>query len=223
MSLHDLVRRRQRALFDAWVRNPLVQVQVEHPERLGRLVFLDDFDETIETERAGRRSLKNVAIVRKPGNPDENASVWVRAGYSSYQKAWLGFIDQVYGLKAEAKDLAGYNIDHLLNKARSPGKAGFIRIEAINDSVNQAWGALFERAASNPEFSANQKRFRRTMSWIIAAKLMDQPPPRGPSDSQGVARLVQFFNQNGLAEDNPQQGLADMLQFAYRFQERAVR
>jgi len=217
MSLQALISRRQRALFDAWVRDPLVQVQVEHPEALGRLVFLDDFDDAIEAERAGRRSLKNVAIVRKPGNPDENASVWVRAGYGSYQKAWLGFVHQVYGIRATASDLAGYNIDHLLNKARSPGKAGFIRIEAINDAVNQAWGGLFERAASNPEFSANQTRFRRTMSWIIAAKLMDQPPPRGPDDHQGIARLVQFFNRNGLAADNPQRGLTQMLEFAYRF------
>ncbi|WP_306143748.1 hypothetical protein [Roseibium sp. MMSF_3412] len=103
--------------------------------------FLNEFDEEVETEKAGRRSLKNVAIVGKPGNPDENTSVWVRAGYSSYQNAWLGFVNQVYGLKATRKDLAGYNIDHLLNKARSPNKAGFIRIEAINDAVNQAWGA----------------------------------------------------------------------------------
>ncbi|MFC6656611.1 hypothetical protein ACFQEX_14580 [Roseibium salinum] len=217
MTLNALIKRRQRALFEAWVRNPLVQVQVEHPEYLGRLVFLGDFDDTVETAQAGRRSLKNVAIVNKPGNPDVNTSVWVRAGYSSYQKAWLGFVEQVYGIKATANDLAGYNIDHLLNKARSPDKAGFIRIEAINDAVNQDWGRLFERAASNPDFSANQKRFRRTMSWIIAAKLMEQSPPRGPGDHDGIARLVQF-NRNGLAADNPQRGLTEMLEFAYRFQ-----
>ncbi|MDN3719518.1 hypothetical protein QW131_10700 [Roseibium salinum] len=39
MTLNALIKRRQRALFEAWVRNPLVQVQVEHPEYLGRLVF----------------------------------------------------------------------------------------------------------------------------------------------------------------------------------------
>lgn len=217
MSLQALIGRRQRALFDAWVRNPLVQVQVEHPDCLGRLVFLNEFDGEVETEKAGRRSLKNVAIVSKPGNPDENTSVWVRAGYSSYQSAWLGFVNQVYGIKATRSDLAGYNIDHLLNKARSPNKAGFIRIEAINDAVNQAWGGLFERVASNPEFSANKTRYRRTMSWIIAAKLMEQAPPRGPDDHVGIARLVRFFSQNGLAEDNPQQGLTEMLKFAYRF------
>ncbi len=62
----SLIRRRQRALFDAWVRDPLVQVQVEHPEALGRLVFLDDFDEDVQTGKAGRSSLKNVASCRNP-------------------------------------------------------------------------------------------------------------------------------------------------------------
>ena len=81
--------------------------------------------------------------------------------------------------------------------------------------MNQAWGGLFERAASNPDFSANQKRFRRTMSWIIAAKLMDQPPPRDPNDQAGIARLAQFFVRNGLGADNPQRGISEMLQFAY--------
>ncbi|MDN3719517.1 hypothetical protein QW131_10695 [Roseibium salinum] len=57
------------------------------------------------------------------------------------------------------------------------------------------------------------------MSWIIAAKLMEQSPPRGPGDHDGIARLVQFFfNRNGLAADNPQRGLTEMLEFAYRFQ-----
>ena len=152
MSLQALIGRRQRALYDAWVRNPLVQGQAEHPDCLGRLVFLDEFDEEVETGQAGRRSLKNVAIVSKPGNPDENTSVWARDGYSSYQKAWLGFVNQVYGIKATSQDLAGYNIDHLLNKARSPDKAGFIRIEAINDAVNQAWGACSNARPAIPSF-----------------------------------------------------------------------
>ncbi|TYC58578.1 hypothetical protein FMN50_08995 [Rhodobacterales bacterium] len=217
MTLHALITRRQRALFQAWVSNPLVQVQVESPDVLGRLVFLDDPEDGLAAERAGRKSLRNVAIIRKSGNPDETASVWVRAGDASYRKAWLGFVEQVYGIKATSSDLAGYDVDHLLNKARSPAKYGFIRIEAINDAVNQAWGALFERAASHPAFSANQTRFRRTMSWIIAAKLMNQPPPRGPEDWNGIARLTRFFAQNGLADDDPQQGLTDMLEFAYRF------
>jgi hypothetical protein len=214
MSLQALISRRQRALFDAWVRDPLVQVQVEHPEVLGRLVFLDDFDEAPEAERAGRRSLKNAAIVQKPGNPDENASVWVRAGYGSYQKAWLGFVRQVYGIKATASDLAGYNIDHLYNRARSPGLAGFVRIEAVNDAINQDWGRNFERAVSSNATGSNE-RDRNTMSWIIAAKLMGQPPPRGPNDHQGIGRLVAFFSRNGLSATEAKRGIENMLEHAY--------
>ena len=55
------------------------------------------------------------------------------------------------------------------------------------------------------------------MSSIIAAKLMEQAPPRGPNDYQGIARLAQFFAQNRLADDNLEHGLTEMLKFAYRF------
>lgn len=216
MSLQTIIRNRQRALFNAWVQNPLMQMQVEHPDQLGRLVFLDRYDETIRAQQLAGSSLDNVALVQRPGNPDQNASVWVRAGYSSYRQAWLNFVEQVYGVKATTKDLAGYNIDHLLNRARSPGRAGFVRIEAINGAVNQAWGRNFERAASDRKFGSNE-RFGRTMSWVIAAKLMDQPPPRGPNDHQGIARLVQFFSRNGLSAAVAQEGVDGMFEFAYRF------
>lgn len=217
MPLHAVINQRRNALFEAWKANSFQQVQVENIEDLRRHAFLDDLDLEIETEKSGRRSLKNAIVVRRDGNPDANASVWVRAGYTGYQKAWLGFIKQVYQIDAKPADLAGYNIDHLLNRARSPDGAGFIRIEAINGQVNQAWGRMFEKAASNPEFYANQERYGRKLSWLIAAKLMGQMPPRGPSDQQGINRLVSFFNSQGMASENPREGLTNMLEFAYRF------
>jgi len=216
MSLQTIIRNRQRSLYNAWVQFPLMQMQVEHPDALGRLVFLDSYDTSIEAQQLAGSSLKNVALVQRSGNPDQNASVWVRAGYSGYQQAWLNFVEQVYGVKADSRDLAGYNIDHLLNRARSPGRAGFVRIEAVNGAVNQAWGRNFERAASDAKFSGNE-RFGRTMSWVIAAKLMDQPPPRGPNDQQGIARLVQFFSRNGFSAAEARQGVDGMLENAYRF------
>jgi len=214
MSLQTIIRNRQRALFNAWVQDPLMQVQVEHPDQLGRLVFLDNSGETIAARQLGGSSLENVAVVQRPGNPDQNASLWVRAGYSGYQKAWLSFVEKVYGQNATAKDLAGYNIDHLYNRARSPGLAGFVRIEAINGAVNQAWGRNFERAVSRNATGSN-KRERNTMSWTIAAKLMGQPPPRGPNDHQGIARLVQFFSRNGLSAADAKWGVENMLKHAY--------
>lgn len=216
MSLQSIIRNRQQALYQAWVRNPLMQMQVEHPDQLGRLVFLDSYDPTIQARQLAGSSLKNVALVQRDGHPDQNVSVWVRAGYSAYQQAWLNFIEQVYGVTATKGDLAGYNIDHLLNRARSPERAGFVRIEAINGAVNQAWGRTFERAASDAKFSGNE-RFGRTMSWVIAAKLMEQPPPRGPNDQQGIARLVQFFSRNGFSADEAREGVKSMLKNAYRF------
>lgn len=215
MSLQTIIRNRQNALFVAWKNDPFQQVQVETIEELQRHAFLDDLDLEVETGQSGRRSLRNAVIVRRDGNPDTNASVWVRAGYSGYRNAWLGFVRQVYQVSATPADLAGYNIDHLLNRARSPGGAGLIRIEAINDQVNQAWGRLFEKAASNPDFYANQARYGRKLSWLIAAKLMGQMPPRGPDDQAGIDRLVRFFQAKGLAEDDPRGGLINMLNFAY--------
>ncbi|MCK7611213.1 hypothetical protein [Roseibium sediminicola] len=214
MSLQTIIQNRQRALFNAWIQDPLMQVQVEHPGQLGRLAFADRRDGTFQARQLAGSSLENVAFIERPGNPDQNASVWVRAGYSGYQKAWLNFIEQVYDLKATATDLAGYNIDHLYNRARSPGLAGFVRIEAINGAVNQAWGRNFERAVSRNATGSN-KRERNTMSWTIAAKLMGQPPPRGPNDHQGIARLVQFFARNGLSAADAKRGVENMLTHAY--------
>ncbi|WP_269581736.1 hypothetical protein [Roseibium sp. Sym1] len=216
MSLHAIIRNRQRALYNAWVRQPMMQMQVEHPGVLGRLVFLDSYDDSIQARQLGRSSLTNVALVQRPGNPDENASVWVRAGYSGYRQAWVNFIEEVYGTRVSSSDLAGYNIDHLFNRARSPAQAGFVRIEAIDGAINQAWGRNFERAVSDTKSGGND-RLRNTMSWVIAAKLMNQPPPRGPNDVQGIADLVRFFSRNGFSAAEAQRGVDGMFEHAYRF------
>ena len=162
----------------------------------------------------GQRSQTDTVIVSRPGDPDRNASVWVRATYRGYRSAYLGFLNQVYGTEATPADLVGYDIDHLLNRARSPDGAGFIRIEAIRAEVNQAWGRLFEKAAST-RFYASQHRLRRTMSWVICAKLANQNPPVGPSDAGGIDRLVGFFRSLGIGADEARQGLTEMLKFAY--------
>ncbi len=179
------------------------------------LVFLDDRGQTAEVGAVGQHSQTDAVIVSRPGDPDRNSSVWVRATYRGYRTAYVGFLKQVYGTKATAADLVGYDIDHLLNRARSPDGAGFIRIEAIRAEVNQAWGRLFEKTANNPRFYANQHRLRRTMSWVICAKLANQNPPAGPGDAGGIDRLVGFFRSLGIGADEARQGLTEMLKFAY--------
>jgi hypothetical protein len=217
MSLLAIIARRQQALIQAWVRNPLVLVQVESPGTLPGLVFLESDVASASVGRVGRRAAGSVAMVRGPGEPDANASAWVAAGYGSYRDAYLAFVRAAYDLPAAPGDLAGYDIDHLLNRARAPFDSTFIRIEAISSAANQAWGRLFERAASDPRFYANQHRQRRTMSWVICAKLAGELPPNGPGDTPGIQRLVRFFSSVGLSAAEAQSGLADMLSFAYKF------
>ena len=195
MTLVDIVARRRDALLKSWIRDPLILVQVESPQSLQRLVFLDDAGGGA-VGALGRRNAQNVAVVRDAANPDTNSSLWVAAKYADYKAAYLSFIDNLYGLKAMGAELAGYDVDHLLNRARSPEDSTFIRVEAVPSDANQAWGRLFEKAASDPRFFANTRRERRTMSWIICAKLAGQMPPYGPGDSSGIGRLVDFFVLN---------------------------
>jgi hypothetical protein len=211
----SIIDRRRDALIAEWKQNPLIVVQVESPTVLPVLTFLDDYGQNAGVGEIGRRSPTNTVIVQRPGDPDRNASVWVRASYTGYRTAYIGFLNTVYQAQATSAGLAGYDVDHLLNRARSPGGAGYIRIEAVDSAVNQAWGRLFEKAASNPAFSANQNRLRRTLSWTICAKLANQFPPNGPNDAAGINRLAAWFQTLGMSAQEAREGLASMLGFAY--------
>ena len=210
-----IIERRRSALIAEWKQNPLIVVQVESPLALPVLTFLDDRGHAAGVGAVGRRSQTNTVIVSRPGDPDRNASVWVKASYSGYRAAYIGFLNHVYGTQAMSASLAGYDIDHLLNRARSPGGAGYIRIEAVNSPVNQAWGRLFEKAASNPAFFANQHRLRRTLSWTICAKLANRFPPNGPSDVGGIHQLDSYVQTLGMDASEAREGLMSMLNFAY--------
>lgn len=215
-SLRDIIQRRQKALVSAWILDPLLQVQAESPSALAGLVFLDDYGAAAHTGTVGRRKSTSAAIVRRNGNPDENCSLWVAAPYSGYRQAYLTFIKEAYNVAVTSNDLAGYDIDHLLNRARAPQDSTFVRVEAVTAAANQEWGRLFEKKSSNPDFFANQKRERRTMSWMICAKLSGQMPPHGPADNAGINRLVTYFVMQGLSAQEAREGLTSMLKFAYR-------
>jgi hypothetical protein len=211
-----IIERRRNALIAQWKQDPLIVVQVESPAVLPVLTFLDDRGQGAGVGAVGRRSQTNTVIVsRVGGDPDRNASVWVKASYTGYRTAYIGFLNHVYGTQATTADLAGYDVDHLLNRARSPGGAGYIRIEAVNSAVNQGWGRLFEKAASNPAFFANQQRLRRTLSWTICAKLANRLPPNGPNDVGGITQLAAYFQTLGMDANEAREGLTSMLNFAY--------
>ncbi len=218
MSLAQIINRRRQGLLALWDRDPLVLVQVESSGALGQVQSLGDPARIVPGQALSRRDTGDVFYFPQPGDKDVFTSLWVRAAYSSYRQAYLAFIEAVYNYTPLASEFSTYDADHLLNRARARVQDGFIRLEAVESTVNQAWGRLFEKNASNRNFYANRERIRRTMSWMIAAKLAGQMPPSGPADAAGIQRLGGFFAQRpniGMTPAAITTGLQDMLQFAY--------
>lgn len=213
----SIIQARQRSLLMQWVHNPLVQVIVESPSALQHIQYLDINKSEAKMARVGRRSDSSCIMVRGGNNRDSTWSVWVAAGYKDYRNAYRSFIQAAYGLSVAKEDLSGYDVDHLLNKARAPHSTDLVRIEAIPSMANQKWGSTFEKASSDPRFTANTVRQRRTMSWMICAKLAGQLPPSGPEDLSGIERLVKFFGHHGINSQEARIGIDSMIRTAYKF------
>ena len=199
-------------LIRAWMRDPAILVQAEAPGGLAGLVFLDDHG-------AGAHA---AAIVRRPGDPQDHASLWVAAGHDGCRRAYLRFLAEVHGARASEAELDGWDVDHLLERARAPLASTFVRVEAIPARANRPWGALFEAAAASERFFADRQRERRTMHWMICAKLAGKPPPRDPDDKAQLDHLVDFFASIGLDADEARAGLLDILHFVHGADRRAT-
>lgn len=221
VSLSSIIDRRQRALMAKWVNDPLIPVLVESTAALKGLVFLDVDTRGASVGPIGRRASAKCAMVRGGPDMDSSWSVWVAADYEDYRGAYSAFLRAAYGIKADPAQLAAYDIDHLLNKARAPKPSTFVRIEAVTSEANQAWGGVFEKPASDPRFTANTTRERRTMSYMICAKLAGLMPPKGREDLGGIERLVTFFRNNGINDREARDGINNMMSFAFKFKEDA--
>jgi hypothetical protein len=217
LTVGAIVADRRRAIVSAFARTPFVQVQVEGPAALALLGYVNESDfEQAKPQALGRRNANRVVFVESRSNPDLDSSVWVAASYGDYAGAFVAFLNKTYGLNASKPDLAGYDVDHLLNRARSPNDSTLIRVEATPSAINQDWGRLFEKASSDPSFHANTHRERRNMSYMICAKLAGEPPPKGPADRAGIDRLANFFERIGIPKPEARGGIESMLAFAYR-------
>ena len=215
MNIHQIVTARRNATLKRWVRNPLIMVQANSPSSLGRLAYLDE-DGDGSVGALGRRSTGNVVKVESGGGSPHLASVWVRSsksGYGSYRAAYKSFGEANYGVKIDKANMAAYDVDHLLNRARAPSGSVFVRVEAVPSLVNQRWGSVIEKAASNPKFYANQKRGDRTMSWFIAAKLAGLMPPRGAGDDERIKKISSTFIRFGLNKSETETGIQSMMNF----------
>lgn len=135
-SVQAVIQRRRNAIVLAYARTPFIMVQVESPSALSRLAFADLGPGLASPGQLGRRDAGKVAFVEDRANPDLNSSVWVAAVYDDYRGAYLRFLNEAYGLSATTSDLSGFDVDHLLNRARSPRDGTFIRIEATPSFAN---------------------------------------------------------------------------------------
>ena len=212
MSLSAIVRRRCEALLQHHCdvsRVPLL-VSVPTAQSLGTLSFLDEFDEDEEVSQLGRRARGSVVVRQGPGNPDTEASLWVASSYGGYRAAYRAFLKQVYGLTVPKAALGPYDVDHLLNRARSAGGSAFLRVEAIPSGDNQAWGRVYEKAASQPGLPKNDQGFRY-LSHTIAAKIAGLRPPSGPDDRQAVVAIEAEFRRRGMPQWALDQALDNIL------------
>ena len=203
MSLLQIVERRRLALLEKWKRDSFFQIQVDGVGMLGRALALDVDDAPFAN--VGRRSQSNVFYVPANGSPDDTASLWVSAAYENYRSAYVAFINTVYRTKFRVADLAGFDADHLLNRANSPKDSTFIRLEAVRDAVNRAWGRLYER------FVPMNPREGRKLRWTVASKLAGQMPPSGPDDKAAIERLIQFWVSQGFPRDQVELGITSDL------------
>ncbi|MEP4198959.1 MAG: hypothetical protein ABJL99_25315 [Aliishimia sp.] len=210
----QLFKQRCDELLRRWVRDPLLPVQVEAPQALGRLADID-LGVSSTTLQLGRRDERNAVQVSPIGvGGSHSASLWVKASYEGYRKAFKAFLVEDYVLPEASINLTGFDVDHLLNRKRSPGGSTYLRLEAIPSTINQAWGAVFEKPASNQGFYANQSRTRRTLSWPIAAKLAWIAPPNAGEGTAGIARVASGLAAYGLDRQDAITGLTNMFEFA---------
>lgn len=196
MSATAIMQERRRALIRAWTRDPLVLVQAETPGALAGPDVGDD----------------GGAIVRRPGAALDRASLWV-AGGADGRSAWLRFLEEAHGARASEAELDGWDIDHLLDRARAP-MGCWVRVEAIPAQPNRRWAALFEATAGQEAPAVDPER--RTMNWLICAKLAGKPPPTSPDDDAQLEHLVGFFASIGLEPERVRESILGMLHAADR-------
>lgn len=213
MTLATIIQSRTTALINAFVRDifpPLVEVD-DVTALAGLTTVLDEFNDVgLAAGGLNRRSTANVVMLAAPGGVADKASVWVRADYSDCRAAYAAFVRHMYRVTVTGADLAAYDVDHLLNRARAGNDNSLLRIEASPLGVNRQWGSVLEKLASQATVAGNQ-RTRRLMSYLIAAKVAGFAPPTTLQDPVSRARLVCELASLGIPQKDAQDGLDVLL------------
>lgn len=213
MTLASIIQSRTSALINAFVHDtfpPLVEVD-DVNALAGLTTVLDEFaDAGLGAGRVNRRSTGNVVMLAAAGGAADKASVWVRADYSDYRAAYAAFVRTGYAITVTTADMAPYDVDHLLNRARAGNGNTLLRIEASPLGINRQWGSVLEKLATQSNVAGNQ-RTRRLMSYLIAAKVAGFAPPTNLQDPVSRARLAQQLASLGIPLKEAQDGLDNLL------------
>ena len=213
MSLAAIIQSRTTSLINAFVRDtfpPLIEVD-DVAALHGLTTVLDEFaDAGLGAGALNRRSTGNVVMLAAPGGMADKASFWVRADYRDYKSAYAAFVRKTYNITVTAADMDGYDIDHLLNSARAGNGNALLRIEASPMRMNRQWGSVLEKLATQSNVAGN-RRTRRLMSYLIAAKVAGFAPPTTLQDPVGRARLARELAGLGVPLKEAQDGLDNLL------------
>ena len=213
MSIATVVQTRTTALINAFVYDvfpPLVEVD-EVSALAGLTTVLDEFTGSgFGAGGLNRRSTANVVMLAAAGGAADKASVWVRADYSDYRAAYAAFVRKMYNITVTTADMQAYDVDHRLNRARAGNGNTLLRIEASPLGINRQWGSVLEKLATQSHVAGN-RRTRRLMSYLIAAKVAGFAPPTTLQDPVSRARLARELAGLGVPLKEAQDGLNNLL------------
>ena len=213
MSIATIIQTRTTTLINTFVYDvfpPLVEVD-DVNALAGLTTVLDEFTTTgLGAGGLNRRSTNNVVMLAAAGGSADKASVWVRADYSDYRAAYAAFVRKMYNITVTTADLAAYDVDHLLNRARAGNGNTLLRIEASPLGINRQWGSVLEKLATQSNVAGN-RRTKRLMSCLIAAKVAGFAPPTTLQDPVSRARLARELASLGIPLKEAQDGLDTLL------------
>lgn len=154
-----------------------------------------------------------------PNMPDLS-SVWALPSVTKYKDLYEAFLDLAYGTTG-ATAPAGFDIDHLRAKALTPANC-FIRLEAVNSSVNRSHGGGYETQMKDSTVTEARKKkghVNGSMSWMVALKLagvMSSLLATSPSAEKRRAEAVKVMQTLGFSPAEIDEGLAALETLAAR-------
>ena len=220
MKLRDIIDRRSQAILRAFETQVIVPlVEVPSTADLPRMAYLEREEQGAKegeqsVGKVGNKRLTSAVVSIAGPNRDADTSLWTRRTYDDYRPAYLAFIEQVYGFKPDKEELAGYHVDHLLNRGRAAHDTNFLRVEASPSDINSLWGSYFERYASRPDLDSNRRSLRK-IEYMIASKVAGLRPPLDRDDRTAIGMIATYFAARGHDAREVERAVHDKLALAH--------